>query len=448
MAQASPSPNPLVAPEPSTLRRQRNRELAGFSPILDSEHVLAELRKTIRDGHISLDSMLQHIAEASQVVTGANGTAIAIRHDNSVICQARAGDMAPDLGSKLDAHSGISERCLRMGVAMRCYDTNDDTRVDAKVCHRLGLRSLAVVPVGRKPVTGILEAFSGLPNDFGDTDMKVLEQLAELVIAAQRRSAESEAQRLREKLSKRTLQSWSKRNLILAAPTVLVLVVWLFFREKPEVTHSSATPVQLVTQSIASPVETTSSAVVLQPDASAALRVWSTPPNVRFGLVMASKKEKAKPSEGVIVRNVGAAPASDSKKAPSAPENLAMPAPPVLATMSASSETALRGLLSAPTDLPHAAIRVSQGLSGGTLERRVDPTYPPEAHARRLEGHVLLQAVVREDGTVSDLKVITGEPLLAQAAMEAVSQWRYRPFRLNGEPVRMKTQITIIFKLP
>jgi TonB family protein len=441
MAQAI-SPDPPVAPESSSF--QTDRELAGFSPVPDVECLLTELHKIIRDGQISLPAMLQHIAEAAQTITGASGTAIAIRHDNSVICQATAGDMAPPLGTKLDMDSGISGRCLRMGVAMRCYDTYDDPRVDVNVCQRLGLRSLAVLPVGRKPVLGILEVFSALPNDFGDADMKALEQLAELVIAAQRRAAELATQKLKEKLIEEAPPRWSKHNLILVAPSVLVLLVWLLFREKPA--HSSAIPVNLVTQSLASPVATTSSAEDLKLDSSPALRVWSTPAKARSGLVMASKTEKAASSKPVIV--FWAAPVSDSKKTPPAADSLATPVPPVLATLSPGSDTALHGLLPTSTSLPRADIKVSQGVSGGTLERRVDPIYPPEAHARRLEGRVLLQALVAEDGAVRDLKVLQGDPLLAHAAMEAVSQWRYRPYLLNGQPVPMKTEITLIFKLP
>jgi TonB family protein len=439
MAQAL-SPDPPVQPEPWSV----HRELGTFSPAADSENVLAELHKTICESQVSLHALLQYIAEAAQMVTGANGTAIAIRQDNSVICQASAGEMAPPLGTKLDVDSGISGRCLRMGVAMRCYDTNDDPRVDAKVCQRLGLRSLAVLPVGRKPVIGILEAFSASPNDFGDADMKILEQFAELVIAAQRRAAELATQKLKENLSQQAPPRWSRRNLILVAPSVLVLLVWLLFREKPDGNHSSVAPVNLVTQSLASPVATTSSANPLKPDSSPALLVWSKQPKVRSGLVMASKTEKTETSKPVTV--VWASPVADSKKIPTAPDSLTTPAPPVLA--SPSAETELRGLLPTSTNLPLADIKVSQGLSGGTLERRVDPIYPPEAHARRLEGQVRLQAVVAEDGTVRDLKVINGDPLLAQAAMDAVAQWRYRPYLLNGAPVSMKTEITLIFKLP
>ena len=73
----------------------------------------------------------------------------------------------------------------------------------------------------------------------------------------------------------------------------------------------------------------------------------------------------------------------------------------------------------------------------------------PAAHGLLgLEGPVLLQAVITENGTVQDLKVVRGQPILARAAVDAVRQWRYRPYRLNGKPVRMQTEITIDFKLP
>jgi periplasmic protein TonB len=93
-------------------------------------------------------------------------------------------------------------------------------------------------------------------------------------------------------------------------------------------------------------------------------------------------------------------------------------------------------------------MNASQGLSGGTIERQVSPIYPSEGLAPKIEGPVVLQAVVAEDGTVHDLKVMKGHPLLARAAIQAVSQWRYRPYLLDGQPVRMTIEITLIFKRP
>jgi TonB family protein len=459
MADASLSSHASVAPDRSTLRTEHKHELPGFSPALESEHVLAEVRTTVRAGHLSLDAMLQHIAEAAQMVTCADGAAIAIRRDNLVICQARAGDMAPDLGTKLDTHSGISGQCLRTGEVLGCDDTNNDARVDAEVCRRLGLRSLVVVPVGRKPVvSGVLESFSALPYAFRDAQVELLEELAELVIAAQRHSVESAAQRLREKLANATRQSWLKRRLILAAPIVLILLGWLVFRGRPDSSHSSTAPSQPVTGPVASPVADTSPPVVLKPDSSPAVPARSTKPSLPSGVVMASKTGKADLTEDVIVRKVGSEPASTPNTPVKAPASLTKPPPPnpanavetapALAALSAGSETTLGALLSASNNLPQPAFRVSQGLSGGTIERQIKPIYPREALERRFEGRVLLRAVVTEDGWVRDLKVVNGNPLLARAAMEAVAQWRYRPYRLNGKPIQKPTDITLVFKLP
>jgi len=78
----------------------------------------------------------------------------------------------------------------------------------------------------------------------------------------------------------------------------------------------------------------------------------------------------------------------------------------------------------------------------------VQPLYPPQARTLRLGGTVVLHAVVEEDGTVHDLSLVSGHPVLAHAAISAVRQWRYRPFRLNGKPVAMRTEIRVDFKLP
>ena len=86
--------------------------------------------------------------------------------------------------------------------------------------------------------------------------------------------------------------------------------------------------------------------------------------------------------------------------------------------------------------------------TGGVLSHRVSPTYPQQARLLHLEGSVLLDAVVGEDGNVHDLKVLKGDRILASAAVQAVQQWRYQPFLLNGKPVPMHTQVTIQFKLP
>jgi protein TonB len=95
--------------------------------------------------------------------------------------------------------------------------------------------------------------------------------------------------------------------------------------------------------------------------------------------------------------------------------------------------------------VPHA-LRLSH-ISEGNLIRKVQPAYPPLARSARIQGAVVLQAVISKQGTIEDLSVLSGHPMLVQAALDAVRQWRYRPYILNNEPVEVETQITVNFSL-
>jgi len=92
-------------------------------------------------------------------------------------------------------------------------------------------------------------------------------------------------------------------------------------------------------------------------------------------------------------------------------------------------------------------VRVSSGVSTGLLIKKVTPNYPALAKQARIQGHVLLQAEISKDGTIQNLQLISGHPMLAPAAIEAVKQWRYKPYLLNGEPVAVETQVDVVFSL-
>lgn len=83
----------------------------------------------------------------------------------------------------------------------------------------------------------------------------------------------------------------------------------------------------------------------------------------------------------------------------------------------------------------------------GSLIRRVQPAYPPFARTAHVQGSVVLAALIGKDGTIENLRVISGHPMLSEAAVGAVSQWRYRPYLLNGEAIEVETQITVNFIL-
>jgi len=92
-------------------------------------------------------------------------------------------------------------------------------------------------------------------------------------------------------------------------------------------------------------------------------------------------------------------------------------------------------------------VRVSQDVSAGLLIRKVVPVYPPTAQQARVQGAVVLQAEISKDGAVESLREISGHPLLIPAAIEAVKQWQYKPYVMNGEPVAVETTVTVDFTL-
>jgi len=106
---------------------------------------------------------------------------------------------------------------------------------------------------------------------------------------------------------------------------------------------------------------------------------------------------------------------------------------------------------STPVAVPKVAapqrVRVSQGVSQGLLVRKVNPVYPPLARQARISGTVVLRAVISKDGSIENLSLVSGHPMLAPAAIDAVKQWKYKPYLLNGEPVEVDTEVQVNFTL-
>lgn len=92
-------------------------------------------------------------------------------------------------------------------------------------------------------------------------------------------------------------------------------------------------------------------------------------------------------------------------------------------------------------------LSISSGVMAGNLLENTVPQYPAIARAARIQGTVVLQATIAKDGTIQNLRVINGPPMLQQAAMDAVRSWRYKPYLLNGEPVEVETTINVVFNL-
>jgi protein TonB len=126
-------------------------------------------------------------------------------------------------------------------------------------------------------------------------------------------------------------------------------------------------------------------------------------------------------------------------------------APSVGAIAAGGSGGTLPNLMGAESKTPTPVLQtvnVSQGVSRGLLVKTVQPAYPSIALRMRTEGPVELLATITKNGDISAVKVLNGDASLAHAAADAVKQWKYKPYLLNGEPVEIQTQVTVIFKLP
>jgi protein TonB len=102
-----------------------------------------------------------------------------------------------------------------------------------------------------------------------------------------------------------------------------------------------------------------------------------------------------------------------------------------------------------PPPKPTGPARIKQGgnVTAASIVSQTRPLYPALARQARIQGNVVLHAIIDKDGKVAQLEVISGHPLLVQAALDAVKQWRYKPTLLNGDPVEVDTTITVTFTM-
>ena len=107
------------------------------------------------------------------------------------------------------------------------------------------------------------------------------------------------------------------------------------------------------------------------------------------------------------------------------------------------------GPVAPPPPKPSAPTRVKQGgnVTAASIITQTRPLYPPLARQARIQGNVVLHAIIDKDGKVAQLEVISGHPLLVQSALDAVKQWRYKPTQLNGDPVEVDTTIQVTFTM-
>jgi len=145
----------------------------------------SDLDREIHAGELDLEPAINVIAERAQALTGATGAAIALRHGNDIVCRARTGRTAPDLGVRLQTDSGISADCVRTGEVVLCHDAESNPCVDLASCRRLGVRSILAAPLRHfRRTLGVFEVLSAAPYAFDSRDIATMQLLSSMMVAA------------------------------------------------------------------------------------------------------------------------------------------------------------------------------------------------------------------------------------------------------------------------
>jgi len=142
----------------------------------------------IDPGELDLEPGISIIAGKAQTMTGATGAAIALRKGSEIVCRARTGRTAPDLGVRLQTDTGLSADCVRSGEVLLCNDAEANPRVDWLSCHRLGVRSILVAPLRHyRRTLGVFEVLSSRPNAFDQHDVATMQFLSGMMVATMSR---------------------------------------------------------------------------------------------------------------------------------------------------------------------------------------------------------------------------------------------------------------------
>lgn len=165
--------------------RHHARAVGSHPPAMrDAMHSVVE----ISHQEFDLEPAISVIAERAQALTGATGSAIALRAGNEIICRARTGRTAPDLGVRLQTDSGVSGECVRTGEVILCNDAESNPRVDLTACRRLGVRSILAAPLRHfRRTLGVFEVLSSAPYAFDNRHVATMQLLSSVMVAAMAR---------------------------------------------------------------------------------------------------------------------------------------------------------------------------------------------------------------------------------------------------------------------
>ncbi len=493
--------NGAVSPAAAEARESDFAELAAKFAAHGGGRVSPEL-----SADLALEIVLNEIVEQACLATGAGGAAIVLKRGGEWICRARAGDSAPQLGARLDTETGLSGACVKTQEVQRCDDAQADPRADMEACRNLGVRSVIIFPLLlNDELAGVFEVFSSRPAAFGERDERTLEALSQRVLKNLRRASEplsaavepSEAehpiaknfiveniiaanrvatsqahprspdrQLLDRPLPQPASEAATGRGInvitwVLGA-TVLAFALLLIGRVGQRLGGEKATAVAHPPAAIAAPVTGTEnqSAAAASGDPQGAASLPSGNQSAENGSSSTSPSGSAR-----VASAAGAAHATGSFSSPPAGSLLVYEngkevfrMPPSVeygeATDAAGTKRTDASTTSG-TEMQRASaveragiVELSPDVAEGRLLHRVEPEYPEEARRRQMQGPVVLDVRIGRDGAIQGVTLLSGQRLLADAAIAAVAQWRFKPRMVKGQAVETQTKIILNFRLP
>ena len=437
-------------------------------------------------GELALDIVLNEIVEQACLATRATGAAIALARDGEMVCRASTGGNAPELGTPLDMNSGLSGACLRSREIQRCDDALTHPNVDPEVSQQLGIRSVVVLPLLRdEDSIGVFEVFSSRPSAFGERDLRTLEVLRDRIlknIQARKSSLDAlelaptsvgemmqedsetkieepaeaslendengensiqphEAMQLEPGQADAAIASSSRFDWVTALLSGIIIAVALLMGSvfgirmgwvKAGSQHRSLKTTAAVTPS-PSPGMTSASNPRNASARETESRILTGPPDKSANSSRRPQTETGRSVEGGLRvyengKEIFRMPPSETEVAGAAPPDKSANASQVLS--------------------PASIVELSPDAAEGSLIHRVEPEYPEQALAQHIQGPVLLAIRIGREGTVEQIKVVSGDPQLAEAATAAVQQWKFKPYLVHGHAAEMETQITLNFTLP
>jgi TonB family protein len=425
---------------------------------------------------LALDVVLNEIVEQACLATGASGAAIVLERDGEWVCRASAGASAPQLGARLNAEAGLSGACVKTRTWQRCDDAQADPRADIEASRSLGVRSVIILPLLQNDrLAGIFEVFSSRPSAFAERDELTLEALSQRVLKNLARAAEPlPAEASPDEVVPAKGTSAAADSIIAgdvsAGNNGTASDGHSRLSESPLLQPTDGAAVGRVINVItwilgalvfAVAILLTVRVVQRLGGGRAAGRV--NPPAVASSL----SSDAANLAENRIGGSAGSAASGNKTVEPGAsPSGSAVPGSRATHPADSSSpagslsvyengkevyrmpSNVAQGGQTSPAMEAASVLEVPAAVAEGSLLYRVEPEYPEQARQQQLQGAVVLELRAGRDGAIQEIRLVSGEPLLAGSAIAAVKQWRFKPLVVNGQAVEMETKVTLNFRLP